>query len=34
MRIARWIALGVIVIVAGVTLGFLISLLRPRRYAG
>ncbi len=33
MRVVRWIALGVGVVLAGATLGFVASLLRPRRYS-
>lgn len=33
MRAARWVALGVVTVLAGAALGFLSSLLRPRRYA-
>jgi hypothetical protein len=33
MRALRWIAVGVLVVLVGASVGFLISLLRPRRYA-
>lgn len=33
MRVLRWVLLGILAVVAGASLGFLISLLRPRRYA-
>ncbi len=33
MRAVRWVALGIGVVLAGAALGFVASLLRPRRYA-
>lgn len=34
MRASRWVALVAAALLAGGLLGFVVSLLRPRRYAG
>lgn len=33
VRVVLWVLLGVLVVLAGAALGFVASLLRPRRYA-
>jgi hypothetical protein len=33
MRVVRWVVLGLVTVALGATIGFLVALLRPRRYA-